>query len=297
MSHFDNHRPTLAAWDERAALAADDAPECKHPICESDDVVDAIAQAVRLPRRFRRSGSRRSEPQAFTFQLDRLARPDSTLDIDVADAEWSFDVGDDASFELSNRMVFTPAAGYSARRGDVMLHGDAVAPALGSPNVSIGSRPALRTCDSHVCTSTTPTPHASAGFVATYEKVRINGFAALRVGDYVDEGPHGLNPITSGCRSVVIGPVPKPVECWRPCEAELPRPPERVPLRWHRGRSECADAKVVIGAELHGPLAQVDGMAPAVRLWAEAPTRPPADLQIACRPTQRLQPSTSDELP
>lgn len=294
MSHFDNHEPPLAVRDERAALTADAARERKRPIRELDDVVDAIAGAVRLPQRFHRSSARAGEPQALTFQLDRLARPDSILDIDVADAEWSFDTRDEARFELSNRMAFTPAAGYAARRGDVMLHGDAIAPALGSPNVSIGGRPALRTCDTHVCTSTTPTPHPSAGFVATYDKVRINGFAALRVGDYIDEGPHGPNPITSGCRSVVIGPTPKPVVCWRTSDVELPPPPSRVPYRWQRGRSDHAEAKVVLGAELPGPLAQVDGTAPAVGLWAEAPPPPATDSRNPFSPAQRLQPSTPE---
>ena len=296
MSRFYNHEPTLAAWDEMLALAADDAGERKRPTGELDDVVDAIAQEVRVPQRFRRKASSRSELGPFAFQLDRLARPDSTLDIDAADAEWSFDVRDEAYFELWNWLVFTPAAGYAARRSDETLHGDPIAPALGSPNVSIGGRPALRSCDTHVCRSTAPTRHASAGFVATYDKIRINGFAALRVGDYVDEGSHGLNPITSGCRSVVLGPTPRPVECWQPSEVEQLPSSGCVSYRWHRGRSEHAEAKVVLGAELHGPLAQVDGMAPAIRIWAEAPTYAVPDSSDPHSPAQGLHPSTPDEL-
>jgi uncharacterized Zn-binding protein involved in type VI secretion len=206
---------------------------------------------------------------AFTLRIDCFAMPDATLEIDVDEAVWAFDGRNTDRFEQSNRMVFVPAAGYAARRGDVMLHGDAIAPALGSPNVSIGGRPALRSSDSHVCTRTTPTPHAAAGFVATYDKVRINGHHALRVGDYVDEGPHGHNPITMGCPSVVIGPMPAPVECWQPAFARPAPSLDRVPFRWQRARAGRAEGKVVLGAKLRGFLTQVDGMTTAARLWAE----------------------------
>jgi uncharacterized Zn-binding protein involved in type VI secretion len=212
----------------------------------------------------------------FTSWPDGFAHPDPMLEVDADDAVWSFDPKDAGRFEHWNRMVFTPAAGYAARRGDVMLHGGAIAPALGSPNVSIGGRPALRSCDTHVSTSTPPTPYAAAraGFVATFDKVKVNGFSALRVGDYCDEGPHGLDPITVGCRSVVIGPPPAPVECWRLDEARPPEPPERIPFRWHRARAGRSERRLVLGAELGGR-AQVEGMTMAARLWAEQPGATP----------------------
>ena len=39
-----------------------------------------------------------------------------------------------------------PEAAFAARLGDVMMHGDTIAPGLGSPNVTIGGKPALRSC-------------------------------------------------------------------------------------------------------------------------------------------------------
>lgn len=264
-----SHGPVRTAWDE--------------------DVIDAITQAAPLPRSFRRSAPRprrparpatdvRHDPRpvesaTFALRLDWFAHPDALVDLDVSDAGWSFDDRSTDRFEPRSCTVLRPSAGYAARHGDAMHHGGTVSPGLGSRDVHIGGRPALRSCDTHVCTSTTPTPHATAGFAATYPAVRINGFPALRVGDHVDEGTHGLNPITSGCPTVTIGPVPEPVVCWQRASGEPTLPPDRIPFRWHRGE-ERATGKLVLGARIRGAIA--DGTTTAAMLWAEhriAPSR------------------------
>ncbi len=205
----------------------------------------------------------------FLLFLEWLSRRELTIEFDVDRALWSFsDEDDDGVLQQWNKQMFAADEGSAARLGDVMMHGDVVAPGLGSTNVFIGGKPALRRCDSHVCTVTTPVPHVGAGFLATYDKVEINGFTALRVGDYVDEGTHGLNPIVVGCPRVTIGPRPPVVECWAPGEGKVPRP-ELFGFRWSKGELGHFKGKVVLGVDIGGPLVRVKGTVTAAKLWAE----------------------------
>ncbi|MCH9681767.1 MAG: PAAR domain-containing protein [Deltaproteobacteria bacterium] len=153
-----------------------------------------------------------------------------------------------------------------------MMHGDSIAPGAGSSNVLIGGKPALRICDTHICTKSTPFPHACTGFVSTYEGVAINGFAALRLGDFVNEGPHGLNPIIGGCPTVTIGPVAPPVECWGPTGKPMAPPADFFPFRWRKGQLGHFKGKVVLGVDIDGPLVRVEGTVTAARLWSEKTT-------------------------
>ncbi|MCH9685358.1 MAG: PAAR domain-containing protein [Deltaproteobacteria bacterium] len=153
-----------------------------------------------------------------------------------------------------------------------MMHGDSVAPGAGSGDVWIGGKPALRVCDTHVCTKATPLPHAGTGFVSTYGGVEINGFAALRLGDFVNEGPHGLNPIVGGCPTVTIGPVAPPVDCWGPTGTPQPPPSDLIPFRWHKGQLGHFKGKVVLGVDIDGPLVRVEGTVTAARLRSEKTT-------------------------
>src|SRR5690606_20395438 len=113
-------------------------------------------------------------------------------------------------------------------------------------------------------------PHAAGGFVGTQTKVEINGFPALRVGDYVDEGPHGLNAIAVGCPSVVIGPTPRPVAGWCSTGTKPPPQPGGHPFSWRRIQAEPGERKEVLGLVLDGPRARAQGVASARRLWAES---------------------------
>ena len=201
---------------------------------------------------------------------DCAERPEHLLAVDIDDAEWCFDGGEGGCLEQWSKVVLAPEAGFAARVGDVMLHGDPVAPGPGSPNVLIGGRPALRSCDSHVCSRAEPEPHAAGGFVATQTKVEINGFPALRVGDYVDEGPHGLNAIAVGCSSVVIGPTPRPVAGWCSNGTKPLPPPEGHPYSWRRPPTEPSEGKEVLGLVLDRPRARAQGVASATRIWAES---------------------------
>ena len=99
--------------------------------------------------------------------------------------------------------------------------------------------------------------------------MEIEGFPALRVGDYVNEGAHGLNPIVAGCPSVTIGPVAPPVECWSPTGNEPMRRPDLFPFRWRKGELGHFKGKVVLGVDIDGPFVRVDGTVTAARLWAE----------------------------
>ena len=208
----------------------------------------------------------------FGLLLERLSEQELALEIDVDRALWSFDEEEDGRFEVWNKTVFTPAASFAARLGDPLMHGDVVAPGAGSPNVFIGGRPALRSCDVHVCTKATPVKHLSTGFRSTYGGVELNGFPALRVGDYVDEGPHGLNPIVGGCPTVTIGPVAPPVECWSPNGEQPMRRPDLFPFRWRKGELGHFKGKVVLGVGFDGAFARVEGTVTAAHLWAEETT-------------------------
>jgi len=208
----------------------------------------------------------------FLLALDALSESELSVEFDVDRALWSFDQDADGTFEVWNRSVFTPAASLAARLGDPMMHGDPVAPGAGSPNVFIGAKPALRICDTHVCTKITITPHVGAGFVSTYGGVEINGFAALRIGDYLNEGPHGNNPIVGGCPSVHVGPVAPPVPCMAPGGESRVRRPDLFPFRWRKGEVGHFKGKVVLGVDIDGPLVRVEGTVTAARLWAEETT-------------------------
>jgi uncharacterized Zn-binding protein involved in type VI secretion len=204
----------------------------------------------------------------FLCFLDWLSRQELTIEHEIEGALWDFkDPGEEV--QQWNKRTFVPEAGYAARLGDVMMHGDTIAPGLGSPNVSIGGKPGLRSCDSHVCTKTTPIPHVGTGFVPTQTKVTINGFPALRVGDSVNEGLHGLNPIVTGCLRVTIGPKPAPVDCWVPGETKREPPLGPIPFRWRKGQIGHFKGKVVLGLDIDGPFARVQGTVTAARLWAE----------------------------
>lgn len=204
----------------------------------------------------------------FLCFVDWLSRQELTIEKDIDGALWSFeDKGDEV--QQWNKHTFVPEAGYAARLGDVMLHGDTIAPGLGSPNVTIGGKPAMRSCDSHVCTKTTPILHVGTGFVPTQTKVTINGFPALRVGDAVDELLMGQNPIVTGCPRVTIGPKPAPVHCWAPGEMKREQPLGPIPYRWRKGQVGHFKGKVVLGVDIDGPFARVQGTVTGARLWAE----------------------------
>ena len=205
----------------------------------------------------------------FMLVADWLGDHELTPSFAVDQAQWTFDEEDDGHFEVWNKTVFTPDASLAARLGDPMMHGDRVAPGAGSSDVLIGGKPALRICDTHVCTMPAPVPHVGVGFRSPYDRVVINGFPALRVGDFIDEGPHGLNPIVAGCSSVTIGPVAPPVDCWAPEGNEPMRRPSRFPFRFRRGDRGGGERKVVLGVDIEAPLARVDGTVTAARLWAE----------------------------
>jgi len=209
---------------------------------------------------------------AFLWFLDWLSRKELTIELEIEGAAWTFERKEQDELQQWNKQTFRPAAGYAARLGDLMMHGDTIAPGLGSTNVKIGGKPALRSCDSHVCTKLTPLPHVGTGFVATQTKVKINGFPALRVGDYVNEVLHGLNPIVTGCFRVTIGPKPSPVECWAPGQTKPRHRVEPFGFRWRGGQVGHFKGKVVLGVDLGGPFVRAQGTVTAAKLWAEDTT-------------------------
>lgn len=100
---------------------------------------------------------------------------------------------------------------FAARVGDVTAHGGAVS-GPGSPDVLIGGRPALRALDSHACPACTPAPHGAGLLASGQTDVLINGRPAIRAGDWVAEGV-GLDPVTTGCLTVLVGKPPPPLSC------------------------------------------------------------------------------------
>lgn len=204
----------------------------------------------------------------FLCLLDWLSRQELSFEKEIEGALWTFEDDGDEVQQWSEQ-TFVPEAAYAARLGDVMMHGDTIAPGLGSPNVSVGGKPALRSCDSHVCTKATPIPHVGAGFVHTQSNIKINGFPALRVGDFVDEGPQGKNPIVTGCLRVTLGPKPAPVVCWAPGETTRERPLGPFPYRWRKGQVGHFKGKVVLGVDIDGPFVRIQGTVTGARLWAE----------------------------
>lgn len=118
--------------------------------------------------------------------------------------------------ELDPVAVLQPAviqfeAPFAARVGDVTAHGGAVS-GPGSPDVLIGGRHALRALDSHTCLACTPAPHGPGLLASGQTNVLINGRPAIRAGDWVAEGV-GLNPVTTGCLTVLVGKPPPPLSC------------------------------------------------------------------------------------
>lgn len=178
-------------------------------------------------------------------------------------------IGDNSVVTQWGETVFQAPAAYAARLGDATMHGDAVAPGIGSANVLIGSKPALRVCDAHVCTKATPVPHTALGFRTTNSTVLVNGFPLLRVGDFVDEGPFGPNPIVSGCVSVTAGKTPPPVSCWTPSAEEPPEDTSPIPFRWERVHLGHVKFTVSAGFDVGGPFLRVKGTVTAAELWAE----------------------------
>jgi uncharacterized Zn-binding protein involved in type VI secretion len=101
----------------------------------------------------------------------------------------------------------------AARVNDSTAHGKPLSPGPGSSNVIIGGVPAWRAMvDQHVCPITGPAGPDGVGLVIKGSPtVFINGQMACRLGDIVIEKP-GLavgpvNPIVSGCPTVIIGEV------------------------------------------------------------------------------------------
>ncbi|MCX4239628.1 PAAR domain-containing protein [Paraliomyxa miuraensis] len=293
--------PTLGAWDALTEVVhavrlperfrrRKPRPEGKQPTHTVEWLDDDRAQSLRAlldpalrdaARRSRADGRprpmiasrdslRASKPAVFERLVDLAEHPEHLLAVDVDDAVWCFDRSESGCLEQWSKLVLTPEAGFAARVGDVMLHGGPVAPGPGSSNVFIGGRPALRSCDGHVCLRAELGPHAGGGFVATQTKVKFNGFPALRVGDYVDEGPHGFNPIAIGCPSVVIGPTPRPVVGWCSTGTKPSPRPAGLPFSWRRIEPEPSERKEILGLVLDGPRARAQGVARPTRLWAEA---------------------------
>jgi uncharacterized Zn-binding protein involved in type VI secretion len=87
---------------------------------------------------------------------------------------------------------------------DKTIHGGII---LGptSPNVLIGSLPAARATDQHVCPMVDGVkPHVGGVIAKGSATVLINGLPAARVGDLTQcAGPPGT--IVSGCPTVLIG--------------------------------------------------------------------------------------------
>lgn len=93
----------------------------------------------------------------------------------------------------------------AARVGDSTTHGTPLGPGPGCVSVSIGSKPAWRVGDSHVCPlSDGPKPHGGGAVSVGSATVMIGGQPAARQGDAVLEaGP--LNTILLGALNVMIG--------------------------------------------------------------------------------------------
>ncbi len=92
----------------------------------------------------------------------------------------------------------------AARIGDLTSHGTPLAPGPGSPNVTIGGKPAWRTmADFHSCPIAYPKPHVGGVVLVGSKTVLINGMPAARLGDIIGETTP--NAIVTGCLTVTIG--------------------------------------------------------------------------------------------
>lgn len=170
---------------------------------------------------------------------------------------------------LPEERVFAPTAPFAARLGDMLGHGGAAAPGPGSTNVFVGGKPALRACDGHICTSVVPAPHVPAGFRTTNTTVLINGFPALRAGDFVDETWAGPNPIVTGCTNVHVGPVPPAVAY--EVEGKLPIDGDEYPFWWEPNSRELGHfkGKVQFGIDIRGGFVRFEGTVTGMRVYAE----------------------------
>lgn len=198
-----------------------------------------------------------------------------SIDVDVDRALLEYDKSNPSRFgegslqPLPVETTFAAPAAFAARLGDLTAHGDPVAPGSASPSVAIGGRPALRLCDVHVCTKATPVPHAALGFRSSYERVLINGQPVLRMGDYVDEGPHGFNPIVGGCPSVTVGPTPPPVTVMSPGRLPDGPGPDLLPYSWKKIEFGHLKGTVTFGVDVLGPFVSFKGTVTSTRIHTE----------------------------
>lgn len=117
-----------------------------------------------------------------------------------------------------------PMTPMAARLMDLTAHGTPLAPGPGSPNVFIGSMPALRAnIDIFACAAPGAAPHGAGPAQLGEPTVFINGMPAVRVGDFVAEPTGGPNLIVSGCVTVEIGsPAAPPPAPPKPPDDEEP---------------------------------------------------------------------------
>jgi uncharacterized Zn-binding protein involved in type VI secretion len=94
----------------------------------------------------------------------------------------------------------------AARAGDSTEHGDTLGPALGSTKVKIENKGAWRALvDTHKCSQSDGNkPHVGGVVTMGSTKVRIEGTAAVRMGDQITEAGKP-NKITQGSTKVSIG--------------------------------------------------------------------------------------------
>lgn len=94
---------------------------------------------------------------------------------------------------------------FAARVGDMTAHGTPLAGSVGSPNVFIGSMPAWRVGDMHICPLVSVSiPHVGGSVSMGSSSVMINSMPAARVGDMIVE--NGVtNSIIVGSTNVNIG--------------------------------------------------------------------------------------------
>lgn len=148
---------------------------------------------------------------------------------------------------------------WAARLGDPTIHGTPLAPGVASPNVYIGGMPAWRVgIDLHMCPQQNPVPHGGGFTVSTGSTdVLINGFPAVRAGDFVVEPAVGPNTIIGGCPTVLIGSPAPPV----PCIAPPPLKDDRIfrikchrqaDLGYARGEFKAGSKNVAAVGKLEG---------------------------------------------
>jgi uncharacterized Zn-binding protein involved in type VI secretion len=159
-----------------------------------------------------------------------------------------------------------PMTPMAARLLDLTAHGTPLAPGPGSPNVFIGSMPALRAnIDLFACAAPGAAPHGAGPAQLGEPTVFINGMPAVRVGDFVAEPAGGPNLIVSGCATVTIGspagPPPAP-----------PKPPddeEPWVIFESVAKADVGDADAEADVEAEGDLKKGKGSA-SIKLGASA---------------------------